>query len=85
MRLSLHLNKIGPQGTLYLANALRENQVIIHSSHHFIRLYADYCAQTLTRLNLHYNQIGDEGAKHLADALQHNKVHISILLLFRVL
>ena len=73
MRLHLRYNKIGSEGTEFLANALQLNAVrtfcVPPSLIHYF-----YCTQTLTTLILEDNRIGEEGARHLANALQTNMV-----------
>ena len=73
--LYLYSNQIGDAGAQYLADALRDNKVIlIFSSSSLSHIYLHLYSQTLTMLDLRSNQIGDAGAQYLADALRDNKV-----------
>jgi Ran GTPase-activating protein (RanGAP) involved in mRNA processing and transport len=71
--LSLDNNSIGDEGAKYLADALRENDVI--SLRHFLIILITHCfIQVLTTLDLRTNDIDTPGAQYLANALIENKV-----------
>ncbi|CAF1063116.1 unnamed protein product [Adineta steineri] len=80
--LRLRCNGIGDIGAQYLADALRNHQIItkLHLSGNKIGYTgAQHLAEalrnneTITELNLSLNKIGDTGAQHLAKALRNNK------------
>ncbi len=71
---------IGDKGAQYLAEALRQNEVI--SPFSFSHSTVHYVTQTLTTMDLRFNQIGSQGAEHLANALEQNKVTFYLFLIF---
>lgn len=71
--LDLHENSIGGEGSQYLANMLRVNQVNFLQSK-TSHMHENLLIKTLTILDLEKNQIDDVGACHLANALQYNTV-----------
>jgi Ran GTPase-activating protein (RanGAP) involved in mRNA processing and transport len=73
-KLHLSNNQIGDAGAQHLADALRNNTVILILSSSISYTHLHFFIQTLTTLDLNHNQIGDAGAQHLADALRNNTV-----------
>ena len=80
--LDLGYNQIGNTGAQNLADALRNNTVILILSLHLDNTYTylNFFSQTLTTLDLNENYIGNKGAQHLADALQNNTVILILCL-----
>ena len=71
--LSLHNTCIGSVGTQYIAKALQQNKVTLHS-HLLILLFIVLITKTLTSIHLSRNKICSGGAQHLANALEQNNV-----------
>jgi hypothetical protein len=72
--LNVWKNEIGDERAQHLADALRDNTVILILPSSISYTHIHFFTQILTTLDLEYNQIGAVGAQHLADALRDNTV-----------
>jgi hypothetical protein len=72
--LYLESNQIGDIGAEYLADVLKNNEVIYFVNIFYFSLTFTFFIQTLIGLNLESNQIGDIGADYFADVLENNQV-----------
>jgi Ran GTPase-activating protein (RanGAP) involved in mRNA processing and transport len=79
--LDLYRNKIGSEGAMALAEALKPNYTLTHLDLYYNTIGSEGAMAlaealktnyTLTHLNLYYNKIGSEGAKALIEALECN-------------
>ena len=70
----LGLNRISEVGAQHLADALKNNKVLLTrlETRSYPCLLLD--TQKLTTMKLGWNQIGAIGAQHIAEALKHNSV-----------
>lgn len=72
--LYLGSNEIQDEGAKYLADAVKNNTVVLIFLSFILYSHFKFFIQTLTIVDLNYNRIGPEGARYLADELKNNTV-----------